>query len=345
MKRILLSFFTLFSFGLASAQSGLPQDPTRFCPIDIKSNLGGGNCKPCQNPNDPSFFQSGNNVTPTAVITLIFRTKPACDPRLIAIIDQQRVTRRIRCGTPSSSGFVGQTYQITYCIYGTENNDNFFNQPNLTAVLRYECDGTQPLTIACTSTGTQVPVPEEIPLPVSFRSFTAGRSGNTVNLRWETATEDNNRGFFVQRNTGNGWNNVTFISSKANGGNSTSTLNYEYADMNTERVVTQYRILQVDYDGKSKVSDVRIVRSETQENKVMVFPNPSKDGNINILFDDSRANRDVIVSDMSGRIVKQYTGVTTSNLRVDNLMPGVYSLRIVNQSNGKATIEKVVINR
>ena len=77
----------------------------------------------------------------------------------------------------------------------------------------------------------------------------------------------------------------------------------------------------------------------------MIYPNPSQDGSVNILFDEDRSNRDVMVSDMSGRIVKQYRNVTASNMRIDNLLPGVYSIRIVNQLNGTQTTEKLVVNK
>jgi hypothetical protein len=251
----------------------------------------------------------------------------------------------LRCGSASFAGRRGNVYEIEYCIYGTENNDNFFNQPDLIAILEYSCGTPNPYVITCTSTGIQIPNPEEIPLPVRFSSFTAGRSGNTVNLKWSTASEDNNKGFQVQRNSGKGWENVRFIDTKADGGNSSANLNYEFNDNNAERVVTQYRLMQVDNDGRSKLSEIRIVRGETQESRVMVFPNPSKDGNVNILFDDARGNRDVTVMDMNGRVVKQYRSVTAGNLKVDNLMPGVYSIRIINANDGSQRTEKVVVSK
>jgi len=355
MKKLLLSlslFLTSFSIFAQFPVDQSAIDPKRPCPLEIKSNQGAGNCGPCgANPNIPSFFAANPGVRATAEITLIFNTAPACTPRLFAIRDKQNNVRFVRCGTASVAEQRGQVYVIEYCLYG-ENNDNFFNQPDLVAVLRYECnsDGS-PLApgayyeIGCTSGGQQVTIPEEIILPVRFSSFTAGRSGNTVNLRWSTASEDNNKGFQVQRNSGKGWENVTFINSKANGGNSNDNLNYEFNDNNASKVVTQYRLMQVDNDGRSKMSEIRIVRGETQESRVMVFPNPSKDGNVNILFDDARGNRDVTVMDMNGRVVKQYRSVTAANLKVDNLMPGVYSIRIINAADGSQRTEKVVVSK
>jgi hypothetical protein len=354
MKKLLLSLSLFLSISSAFAQiTFIPDfntDPRRPCPIEIKSNQGAGSCGPCgANPNDPAFFAANPGIRATAQVTLIFAQEPACTPRLLAIRDKENTVRLIRCGTASFAGQRGGAYIVEFCIYG-ENNDNFFNQPDLVAVLSYPCTSTgaplnPPYVIGCRSNGQQVIIPEEIPLPVRFSSFTAGRSGNTVNLRWSTASEDNNKGFQVQRNSGRGWENVTFINSKADGGNSSANLNYEFNDNNASKVVTQYRLMQVDNDGRSKMSDIRIVRGDAQESRVMVFPNPSKDGNVNILFDDARGNRDVTVMDMNGRVVKQYRSVTAANLKVDNLMPGVYSIRIINAADGSQRTEKVVVSK
>ncbi|ANE52854.1 T9SS type A sorting domain-containing protein [Flavisolibacter tropicus] len=191
-------------------------------------------------------------------------------------------------------------------------------------------------TIACALPG---------PLPVSLKSFNAKRVNNNATLSWETASENNNKGFSVQRNSGNGWVDVSFVESKATGGNSSSLLTYEYSEANNQKGVTQYRLKQVDIDGKFKLSEIRSINGVNHAGKVMVYPNPSSDGSVNIIFDSERGNRDVLISDMGGRIIKQYRNVSASNLRVDQLSPGMYSLRITNQENGAQQIEKLVVNK
>jgi hypothetical protein len=190
-------------------------------------------------------------------------------------------------------------------------------------------------TIACAT----------IPLPVSLKSFNAKRVNTTAALNWETASESNNRGFLIQRNTGGGWKDVFFVESKAAGGNSSSLLTYEFNEANTEKAVTQYRLKQVDIDGKSKVSEIRSIKGISQTSKTMVYPNPSNDGSVNILFDDERGTRDVLISDMGGRIIKQYRNVSATTMRVDQLNPGMYTIRITNQSSGSQQNEKLVINK
>ncbi|HEX7903386.1 MAG TPA: T9SS type A sorting domain-containing protein [Chitinophagaceae bacterium] len=183
-------------------------------------------------------------------------------------------------------------------------------------------------------------------LPVTFRSFTARRNDRSnVGLTWETATEINNSGFALQRNLGsNNWETVAFIPSKAAGGNSTSLITYTYNDINSYRGISQYRIKQTDLDGRVKISEIRSVRGDGQKGKTIVYPNPSADGRVNIVFEDNKeVKRDVNVIDMSGRIIRQWKSINGNTLQVDNLDPGLYSVLITVPTTGEQTVEKVVV--
>jgi hypothetical protein len=72
-------------------------------------------------------------------------------------------------------------------------------------------------------------------LPVVYTSFTAERLKERVLLKWETASEINNRGFNVQRNTKGEWKNIAFVISQSNSGSSTRSLAYGFSDVNTEK--------------------------------------------------------------------------------------------------------------
>ena len=48
-------------------------------------------------------------------------------------------------------------------------------------------------------------------LPVELTSFTAEANVNSVSLNWNTATETNNKGFEIQRNSGSGFATVGFV--------------------------------------------------------------------------------------------------------------------------------------
>jgi|CXWL01.1.fsa_nt_gi hypothetical protein len=183
------------------------------------------------------------------------------------------------------------------------------------------------------------------PLPVEFKLFTAVRNHSNVFLAWETASERNTNGFAVERNVSGIWEQVVFIPSQAANGNSDVILNYQYTDLNNTNGITQYRIKLVDLDKKSKYSEIRSVRGEGQLGKTIVYPNPSKDGRVNIVFEEANVRRDISVMDMSGRIMRQIRNISNSNITLDNLVSGIYILRIINIETGEQLAEKIMVNR
>lgn len=183
------------------------------------------------------------------------------------------------------------------------------------------------------------------PLPVTFRTFTASRlNSSNVSLRWETSTEINNSGFAIQRNMGKGvWELVAFVPSQAVDGNSTSSLVYTFTDLNSSKGITQYRIKQVDLDGKAKFSDIRAVRGFGQKGQIIVYPVPSTDGRVNVVFEDMDGLRDAALVDMSGRMIKQWKSISGNTLTIENLKQGMYTLRIMNQTSGEVSVEKIIV--
>jgi hypothetical protein len=184
-------------------------------------------------------------------------------------------------------------------------------------------------------------------LPVNLKSFTAVRNNRTnVILKWETVSEDKNRGFDVQRFIGAGnWESVGFVSSKAANGFSNSNLNYEFNDVNNINGITQYRLQLIDLDGKSAYSMIRSIRGEGQTSKTIVYPNPSSSGKVNIVFEDGNVTRDVSLIDLNGRTVKQWKGTTNNNILIDNLNAGFYTVLINNRETGEQTREKIIVNK
>jgi hypothetical protein len=184
-----------------------------------------------------------------------------------------------------------------------------------------------------------------LPLPVDFKSFTATRNHSNVLLKWETSSEQNSSGFAVERNTNGTWQEMAFVASQAPGGNSSDLLSYQYMDVNNTKGITQYRIRQVDFDSRSKFSDIRTVRGEGQIGKIIVYPNPTMDGKVYVSFEDASVMREVSLMDMSGRVVKQWKAVTNNNITIENLTPGMYTLRVSVPETGEQIVEKIVVNK
>lgn len=182
-------------------------------------------------------------------------------------------------------------------------------------------------------------------LPVNIISFSASRNHSNVMLKWETNWEQNSSGFSIERNTDGSWQEVAFVASQAQGGNSSDLLNYQYIDINNSKGISQYRLRQVDFDNKSKFSEIRTVRGESQIGKIIVYPNPTFDGKVNVSFEDANVIRDISLIDMNGRIINQWKAFTTNQLSIGNLTPGLYTLRVVLPETGEQIVEKIVVNK
>ncbi|WP_121356477.1 T9SS type A sorting domain-containing protein [Flavisolibacter nicotianae] len=183
------------------------------------------------------------------------------------------------------------------------------------------------------------------PLAANFRSISAARIKQNVAVKWETAMEENSRGFYVQRQLGTSeWQNVAFVASQAMNGSSASLLSYAYTDFNPAKGISQYRIQQVSFDGKTSISEIRSVRSEDLAGKVVVYPNPTTNGKVNLAFETAN-EKDVVVSDMAGRVVKKFSNVRSNNLVIENLNEGFYTIQILDKTNSTSSIEKVVVKQ
>ncbi len=90
-------------------------------------------------------------------------------------------------------------------------------------------------------------------VPVELTSFTAIGSTNQVELSWTTATETNNQGFEIQRNTDGEFHTIAFVQGQ---GTSTEIHNYSFIDKDLKAGHYSYRLKQIDYNGTFDYSNV-----------------------------------------------------------------------------------------
>ena len=130
-------------------------------------------------------------------------------------------------------------------------------------------------------------------LPVELTSFTAIISENKIVLNWQTSTEVNNYGFDIERlvlsdhqpidipvsdllekQNLQQWERIGFIEGH---GNSNSQKTYEFIDESPPASKLQYRLKQIDLDGKFEYSDIVEVGIHNLPTKYALeqnYPNP-----------------------------------------------------------------------
>src|SRR6185295_2511207 len=106
---------------------------------------------------------------------------------------------------------------------------------------------------------------------------------------------------------------VGFVATKAVDGNSSMPLYYQFRETNTAKGNSWYRIVQVDKDGTRTVTPVRGIRGMEELSTLTVYPNPGRSGNMSVLFGNS-AIRDIVITDMNGRVVKQWNSYRDDNM-------------------------------
>jgi hypothetical protein len=181
-------------------------------------------------------------------------------------------------------------------------------------------------------------------LPVTLSHFGATLNNNRVWLQWNTATESNNQGFSIERSTnGRDFKAIAFEKSKANNGNSTQNINYEFFDAAIGKYNTlYYRIKQVDNDGKFTYSTIAVVNIRKAEFSLQVVSNPIIN-NIELLLSTATERRvSINVVHQNGAVLHtkelmMKAGANNISLPANNFTPGVYMV-VVNDGNSIQTL-------
>jgi len=204
------------------------------------------------------------------------------------------------------------------------------------------------------------------PLPVEMASFEGTTTEGGVRLRWETASEQNNAGFRVERREAsargvrkgeraNGregaWTEVGFV--KGSGTTSEpQTYRFTDADLPYAADSVAYRLRQVDTDGSTSLTDpVTIARSGPEEVQLLgTAPNPARSrATVRYAVPESAEGGVTLrLYDIMGRQVRTVetsaeAGRHEQAIDVGGLSSGVYVLRL--QAGGTAKTRKLTVVR
>ncbi len=176
-------------------------------------------------------------------------------------------------------------------------------------------------------------------LPVTWGGFTAEKKGTTALLKWTTLQEVNTDKFIVER-SGDG-RVYTSIGTVKAAGNSSVEKSYSSPDAHPLKGNNNYRIKQVDKDGKANYSDTRYLNFADIKPYIKISPNPASDiVNINIAGNTQSLNIQLMSS--TGQFISKYimSGENYS-FDVSTLAAGVYNIII--DGDGYSAKYKLVI--
>ena len=182
-------------------------------------------------------------------------------------------------------------------------------------------------------------------LPVELTQFKANFQSTSVFLSWITASENNNKGFEVQRATAsaNEFKTFAFVGTRAKQGNSQTPILYSFEDQasGVEQDI-RYRLKQVDNDGKYMYSNVQVVRGGKSNATIHLYPNPSS-GAVTIQLDRGVLRWHMVIYDHSGRIFQSREIDESGLATLSNLKKGIYAIRIENPRTSEVLVRQLII--
>jgi hypothetical protein len=175
-------------------------------------------------------------------------------------------------------------------------------------------------------------------LPVEWLSFTAEKQGAVALLQWETASEQNNDYFAVERIDAEG-NSVT-ISVVDGSGTTSQVKSYSFTDEQPVKGTNYYRIRQVDFNGEEHHSEVRVVEFGSDAEPFSAFT--FFDGELRYRQSgNTGATRISVLSD-DGRILSSISTEACYGSLDPPQSSGIYFIRFENE-NGVVIVKQLLI--
>jgi len=166
-------------------------------------------------------------------------------------------------------------------------------------------------------------------LPVRFTRFSADCLPNrSINVSWSTSEETNNSYFDIEKSTnGVDWKSVGRVNA---GGNSATSRNYQFND--PQGGTAEYRLKQVDIDGKVTYSNIARTSCDSRNVYVSLFPVPARDFVNLVIGADRTIKTSIQVFDNNGKLVVNMpvtlnNGQNNFRIDVQHLTAGEYYIK------------------
>ncbi|MFT3979564.1 MAG: M43 family zinc metalloprotease [Ferruginibacter sp.] len=175
-------------------------------------------------------------------------------------------------------------------------------------------------------------VSQNVVLPVNLLTFEARPNTKNILLSWSTATETNNKGFVVERNTdGTRFERIGWVDGAVN---SSRTINYTYNDNFVQPdQLYYYRLRQTDMDARETLSEIRSAKIKGAKSlQLTISPNPAK-GQLKVFASGTITSSDINLLDAEGRLVQSWKKVNCSTapytLDISKIAAGVYMVQVI----------------
>ena len=176
------------------------------------------------------------------------------------------------------------------------------------------------------------------PLPIELLDFKGFDLGCEIHLEWYTASEVNNDYFVILgSDDGKKFKEID----RVKGSGTTSTVSSYYYTVENISPVNYYKLVQVDYDGKTSEHKTIVVNSDCIHENLMnqislIFPNPANQNeNIRLKFfaKNYTPNGRMIITNIYGKQVDQVNttlenGINTLSYNASLLEAGSYFISI-----------------
>lgn len=168
-------------------------------------------------------------------------------------------------------------------------------------------------------------------LPIRLIYFRGTKFNDFVKLTWQTATENDNNYFQVERSS----DGVIFVSIGRvySQGNTSSRFSYSLIDSFPQRGNNYYRLRQVDINGRATLSNSVVVQFNNEiSNAIKIFPTLST-GIIKVqLLNSNDVLKEIVLYDITGATLLYYTSTGLQHqLNLANLANATYIVKVVTE--------------
>jgi hypothetical protein len=176
---------------------------------------------------------------------------------------------------------------------------------------------------------------QDAALPVNLLDFTARAEGRQVRLAWQTAQEQNNRQFDVERSRDLiAWQTIATVDGS---GTTEARRTYAVTDPSPPRGIVYYRLRQTDHNGQSTTYRPQAIVMEVNPS-LELYPTPV-DKTLSVIGIESEVQ--LSLCDVSGRVYQQYVLTQNTTLDVSGLPSGVYLVRMQDQTSQRT--QRIVV--